>query len=154
MLEAAAGEAAEEHAGDEDVLGRLRFVSNGEVRSVFATSQRWRLPLSSGVRTLQNDETLLCISAQAGDAVSVSAAGEVRAVSHDEKLGDYVRVNHGSELESVYYNLKDVRVEVGQPLLAQDALGTVGDGGALYVAVLLSGAPQNPAEYLDIDSGA
>lgn len=148
-VEASGGENTAGETGDDDVLGRLRFVNSGEVKSVFAVSQRWRLPVKSGVQTLSNDDTLLCISAKAGDTVSVAAAGEVRAISHDETLGDYVRVNHGSDLESVYYNLSDIRVEAGQPLMAQDTLGTVGEGGNLYIAVLLSGAPQNPSSYLD-----
>ena len=152
VLEAGADESTAGETGDDDVLGRLRFVNSGEVRSVFATSQRWRLPVRSGVTALQKDDTLLCVSVKAGDAVSVAAAGEVRAVSHDETLGDYVRVSHGSELESVYYNLQDIRVEPGQPLLARDTLGKVGVNGVLYVSVLLSGAPQNPADYLDTDA--
>ena len=147
-LEAASAERASGE-GDDDVLGRLRFVESGEVKSVFATSQRWQLPVQSATLTLKNDDTLLCASVGAGAEVSVAAAGEVRAVSHDDTLGDYVRVSHGSELESVYYNLKKIRVEVGQPLLARDTLGIVGDSGELYVAVLLSGAPQKPTDYLD-----
>ncbi len=155
VVTASSEETNTEGNGDDDVLGRLRFVNSGEVKSVFATSQRWQLPLNAKAQSLLKDDTLLCLSAKAGDVVAVSAAGEVRAISNDEELGAYVRVNHGSDLESVYYNLKDVRVEVGQPLMAKDTLGLVGDSGALYVCVLLGGTPQDPMAYLDtLDSNA
>ena len=148
VVEASGGESSAGES-DDDVLGRLRFVNSGEVKSVFATSQRWQLPLTASAHDLLKDDTLLRLSAKPGDAVSVSAAGEVRAISSDQELGDYVRVNHGSELESVYYNLTDIRVEVGQPLMAKDTLGLVGDSGALYISVLLNGTPQDPTAYLD-----
>ena len=141
------GEAEEEN--DDDVLGRLRFVESGAVKSVFAVSQRWLSPVQAGTPSLQKEDTLLCLASKPGETVATAAAGEVRAIASDAVLGDYVRINHGGELESVYYNLADIRVEEGQPLLARDTLGTVGGGGTLYVAVLLSGVPQNPADYLD-----
>lgn len=135
---------------DEDVLGRLRFVEAGGARSVFATSQRWSMPINALQTELMEEETLLRIRGRAGDTVSVAAAGEVRAIARDEALGDYIRMHHGSDLESVYYNVSDIRVEVGQPLLARDTLGLLGDSGELYVSILLSGAPQAPAAYLDV----
>lgn len=150
VVEASAEES--EHTQDEssDVLGRLRFVEAGGVRSVFATKQRWNLPVKSNAAQLTQDDTLLQIDSKAGETVSVSAAGEVLAIARDDALGAYIRVFHGSDLESVYYNVDDIRVEVGQPLLASDTLGRVGDGGMLYVKITQSGAPQEPAAYLDI----
>lgn len=140
-----------QETGDEDVLGRLRYVESGAVKSVFAASQRWRLPVAAGRMALVEDETLLRITASAGKTVSVSAAGEVRALGADAALGDYVRVYHGSDLESVYYGLADIRVEEGQPLMPQDTLGKLGSNGTMHVAVLLNGAPQDPSKYLDTE---
>lgn len=134
----------------EDVLGRLQFVDAGGVRSVFAASQRWNMPVPDGRTHLAENDTLLEITSAAGETVSVAAAGEVRAISNDAALGDYIRIHHGGDLESVYYNLKDIRVEVGQPLLARDTLGLVGDTGVLYVSIAQSGVPQQPEAYLDI----
>ena len=135
---------------DDDVLGRLRFVEGGAVRSVFATSQRWRMPVENAAASLGDEERLLTLSARAGEEVSVSAAGEVRAVGSDDVLGRFIRVHHGGDLESVYYNVDDIRVEEGQPLLASDTLGVVGEGGRVHVRVTASGTPQLPAAYLDV----
>ena len=139
-------------AEEEDVLGRLRFVESGAVKSVFAVSQRWQLPMRGTIADLQQEDTRLCLTALSGDVVSCCAAGEVRATGRDATLGDYVRVNHGNDLESVYYHLTDICVEEGQPLMAHDTLGLVAGDGKLYVDILLSGAPQNPGDYLDIEA--
>lgn len=150
VVEASTEEKERENGESEDVLGRLRFVEAGGAKSVFAVSQRWSMPVASANTTLMEEDTLLQIIGKAGDTVSVSAAGEVRAIAYDDRLGACIRVHHGSDLESVYYNVKDIRVEVGQPLLAGDTLGEVGDTGMLYVAVTQSGEPQLPAAYLDV----
>ena len=147
---AADAEPSGQNDGEEDVLGRLRFVSAGGVKSVFKVSQRWDLPVISAksARTEQED-TLLCITASPGAEVRTCAGGEVRALGTDEALGDYVRVSHGNDLESVYYHLNDIQVEKGQPLQARDTLGAVPADGKLYVAVLEAGERLNPASYLD-----
>lgn len=137
----------------DDVLGRLRFVAAGGVKSVFAVSQRWTAPVTVKDASLINDDTLLCISAKAGDRISMPAMGEVQAISTDAALGDYVRVSHGNDLESVYYHLDDVRVEQGQLLQVGDVLGKVASDGVLYVAILQTGARIDPTEYLDVLGG-
>lgn len=134
-----------------DVLGKLRFVSAGGVKSVFNVSQRWDLPVQSSLSELMDDDTMLCLNAKAGDEVAVSASGEVKAIAKDETYGEYVRINHGSDLESIYYNLSDVCVEVGQPLLAKDTLGKVGADGKLYVVIMRTGEKLNPATFLDVE---
>ncbi|MEG1756207.1 MAG: M23 family metallopeptidase [Clostridia bacterium] len=136
---------------NDDVLGRLRFVSAGGIKSVFSVSQRWDMPVANAKAALLDNDTMLCLTAIAGDPVSVAASGEVRSVAHDETFGDYVRINHGSELESIYYNLNDIRVEEGQPLLAKDTLGLVDADGKLYVEILRTGDKQNPAAYLNVE---
>lgn len=146
----ASSDGSEQETAPEDVLGRLRFVDANSVKSVFAVSQRWSAPVDFSGQSMLHDDTLLQLDSRAGETVSVSAAGEVRAISRDDALGSYIRVHHGSDLESVYYNVDDIRVEVGQPLLAKDTLGKVGGTGVLYVTVTRGGAPQSPSDYLDV----
>ncbi len=137
--------------GDEDVLGRLRFVEAGGVKSVFAVSQRWDMPVAYSEAKNIEDETTLFLRAREGETVYLPAAGEVKSVGTDEILGDYVRVSHGGELESVYYHLSNINVEEGQPLSAKDALGKVAADGTLYICILRNGAPVNPATYLNVE---
>lgn len=145
--------ASEDSAGieGEDTLGRLRFVEAGGVTSVFKVSQRWSAPVAAEKAEKLEDDTLLRLSAEPDAPVSVCAAGEVLAISRDESLGAYVRVSHGGELESFYYNLADITVEEGQPLLAQDTLGRAEADGSVYVRVRRAGAPVDPTEFIDTD---
>jgi len=137
---------------DEEVLGRLRFVEAGGVKSVFAVSQRWDMPVSYSEASNIEDETTLFLRANAGENVRLSAAGEVKSVGTDEILGDYVRISHGGELESVYYHLSNICVEEGQPLSAKDVLGKVAADGTLYVCILQNGSPVNPETYLNVQA--
>jgi murein DD-endopeptidase MepM/ murein hydrolase activator NlpD len=133
----------------EDTLGRLRFVQAGGVTSVFKVSQRWNAPVSILAKDKLEDNTLLRLTAEPGSAVQASAAGEVVAVSADDELGPYVRISHGSDLESVYYGLSDITVEAGQPLSPMDTLGKVSAGGTLYVRMRRAGSPIDPEDFID-----
>lgn len=137
---------------EDEALGRLRFVEAGGVKSVFAVSQRWDMPVAAKEARSIEDETMLFMRAAAGEKVLLSASGEVRVIGEDETLGAYVRINHGSGLESVYYHLADVCVEEGQPLVHKDVLGRVHEDGTLYFAITRDGAPLNPESYLNTDS--
>lgn len=149
-VEADAAGSGEAPAETDDVLGRLRFVNAGGVRSVFSVSQRWSAPVTVKNASLVNDGTLVCISARAGERVCLPAMGEVASVASDPTLGDYVRIAHGGDLESVYYRLDGIRVEEGQPLQVGDVLGKVPSDGVLYVAVLQGGERLDPSGYLDV----
>ena len=151
VVSTVSAEASGGEGEQDDVLGRLRFVAAGGVKSVFSVQQRWRLPVNAREFQLLEDETLLRIACKAGAAVSVPAEGEVRAIANDETYGINVRIHHGNDLESVYYHLADVKVEVGQPLLAGDTLGSVAEGGDVYVKVLQAGSPMDPSAFLDLE---
>ena len=137
-------------ANTEDVLGRLRFVDGGGLIGVFAGTARWNLPVEASAAALLEDAQLLELEAPAGEVVSISAGGEVRAIGEDPELGAYVRIHHGDDLESVYYHLQDIRVEEGQPLLLGDTLGTVPEDGRIYMRIYQTGAPQEIETYIDV----
>ena len=137
---------------DEETLGRLQFV-NGRVYSVFPKSPRWALPLKSDSVESLEEERLLKLTAEPGESIRVSAAGQVRKVGEDPNYGSFVLVSHGNELESVYYHLDGICVDEGQPLRADDTLGSVGADGYLYVAVLEEGTLQRVFQYYTAPAG-
>lgn len=143
---------SESDGGDEsgDVLGRLRYVSAGGVRSVFRVSQRWESPVEHAKAVLEKDDTLLTLTGTPGEKVSLAAEGVVEGISEDASYGAYVRIDHGNDLESIYYHLTDIRVEKGQPLSAGDTLGKLGEDGKLYLSLQRAGAPLNPTAYFDL----
>ncbi len=146
--------AGETESGDEgETLGRLRFVGASGVKSVFAVSQRWDMPVAAytAAKTIEDDTTLY-IKAEAGEQIRASAAGEVRTVGSDEVYGAYVRVVSGSDVETIYAHIDGVCVEEGQPVLAGDLLGTVCADGQLYVSVSVGGAPVDPSAYLNLQA--
>lgn len=137
-------------ADSEDTLGRLHFVEAGGVTSVFKVSQRWNLPVEASAYEKLEDDMLLRLVGKPGAIVSAPASGEVVDVSTDGEYGAYVRISHGSDLESFYYNLTDISVEEGQPLVAQDTLGRAGADGSVYVRLRRAGTPVDPTEFIDI----
>ena len=147
-VEAAAD--AEEN-GEEESLGRLQFVS-GRVYSVFSPDVQWSLPVSPMETELLEDGTLLRLFVDAGMVVRAAAAGQVVSVLHEEPYGAVVRIHHGEGCESVYYGLGGVGVEEGQPLLAGDTIGLVGDNGELYLAAFSDGQPIPIKDRFSADS--
>lgn len=147
IAETAATETEEE---GEESLGKLQFV-NGRIFSVFSSDARWSLPFPPlEIETLE-DGKLLCLSADAGTTVSAASAGQVVSVGQDAKYGTAVRVYHGENRESVYYGLGGVSVEVGQPLLAGDSIGVVGENGVLCLAALENGERVAVLDCFDAD---
>lgn len=136
-------------AGAEDALGKLKFVSLNEAKSVFSINQRWSSPVIATESALLNQDQLLKLSAAAGDRISLPAAGEVKELFTDETLGSGIRISHGNGLESVYYGVSDIRVEKGQPLIASDTLGLMPESGEIYVAVYQSGTALCPTDIID-----
>ena len=143
-----AGLAAEE-AEQEETLGRLKFVSLNQAESVFSANQRWSSPVAAAEAMLMEDEKLLQLTAAAGSTVSLPAAGEVKALFTDAVYGAGLRISHGNGLESIYYGIEDIRVEVGQPLNACDTLGEMPEAGTIYVALNQSGTALCPTDIID-----
>ncbi len=70
------------------------------------------------------------IAAPEGAPVRAPVRGQVSAVGEDATRGKYVAVRHANGVESRYYHLSDVDVEVGRSVEAGETLGAVGSTGA------------------------
>lgn len=97
------------------------------------------------------------IKADAGTPVKCVFAGTVERVAKDDSLGYTVSVQHANGRTTIYANLNaDVRVKVGDRLNAGDVIGTVGTSAIsecalpphLHFALLVDGAPKDPAKYV------
>lgn len=69
------------------------------------------------------------IAAPLGTPVVAPVDGQVSAVGEDATRGKYITVRHAYGVESRYYHLSDVSVEVGHPIRAGEPLGAVGSSG-------------------------
>ena len=78
-------------------------------------------------------------------------AGKVKKIDND-KLGDYVLIDHGRGIESKYYNLSDIYVAVGQSVEKDEAIGKVKgnseDPKTFYFEILYIGKTQNVYSYM------
>lgn len=131
-------------------LGSLHFVDAGDLQVLGL--DKWAAPVEASGVELLDDEQMLGLTA-ARDEVRNCCLGEVRQVAEDAEKGLYVRIAHGSDLETCYFGLEKALVEPGQVVQAGDTLGTVATGGRLLMTVRKGGAPQNPVSYVDVSIG-
>ena len=94
------------------------------------------------------------IAAPEGQAVLAAAGGTVSALGHDVERGDYVVIDHGDGLSTLYGQCRDFTVEEGDTVRAGEQIGTVGKTGIarethLHFEVRQDDDPQNPVAYFD-----
>ena len=70
-----------------------------------------------------------------------------------ENMGRYVCITDG-KTEICCYGLESVSVEEGQPIGAQDSIGSAKDGDKLTIETRRNGRPVDAAEYFRMDTQA
>lgn len=100
------------------------------------------------------------ISAEAGTQVCAAAAGTVKKVYEDDRLGMTVVISHQDGYETTYASLGEkVLVKAGETVKLGQAIGTVGNtallesavGDHVHFAVTCDGEPVDPVEFLNQD---
>lgn len=133
-----------------EMFGKLQFVELPETLEVFSNSDKLALPVSAPAQPVGSEQEYVLWEGIPDTTVLAAAAGQIRAVSEDDVLGKYVRIQHDNNLETIYYGLAEISVEQGQPIKKFDTLGITGEEGTLCVYVMLDGKPQSPGEYMDL----
>ena len=92
------------------------------------------------------------IPAEAGTAVLAAADGTVTEAGFTPALGNYLVIDHGSGLTTLYAACQSVTVSQGERVKAGDEVAAVGStgmstGAHLHFAVEQDGQPQNPVAY-------
>ena len=121
----------------------------GKLKYVDASGTKWAAPVRSNDIELLREGQLLRFTAGEKD-VFACTDGKVLAVGTDETLGNYVRVQNGDDVETLYYGFDTIAVSENTGIKTGDALGTVDVGRSLYLRVLEKGAPQDPTAYVDL----
>ena len=96
------------------------------------------------------------IAAPEGEAVLAAAGGTVVESGYDVERGNYVVIDHGDGLSTLYGQCRDFTVEEGDTVRAGEMIGAVGKtgmatGAHLHFEVRQDGEPQNPVAYFDSD---
>lgn len=115
--------------------------SRGAITSNFGS--RWQGESHHGVD----------IAGNVGDPVSAALEGTVNKVGYDNIYGNYIKVDHGKGVETLYGHLSKVNVSINQKVKKGDTIGKVGNTGRstgphLHFELRLNGIAQNPMAYI------
>ena len=93
------------------------------------------------------------LAADYGAAILAAADGTVVAASYESSMGNYIMIDHGGGLYTVYMHCSSLYVSTGQTVSAGDTIAAVGSTGIstgphLHFSVRLNGSYVDPMTYL------
>lgn len=96
------------------------------------------------------------IPAEKGTPILAAADGTVTEIGFDTQRGNYIVLDHGGGLETLYGQCRDIldTLAEGDTVSAGEMIAAVGSSGMstgphLHFEVLQDGEPQNPVAYFD-----
>lgn len=92
-------------------------------------------------------------AAASGSPIYAAASGTVTTVSYNSARGNYVVINHGNGLSTLYQHCSAIYVSAGQSVSVGQNIAAVGTTGAstgphLHFEVWVNGTPVDPRLYL------
>lgn len=95
----------------------------------------------------------LDLAAPSGSAILAAADGMVVAAAYSATMGNYIMIDHGSDVYTIYMHASSLSVSNGAMVKKGDRIGSVGStgrstGAHLHFGVRKNGAYVNPANYL------
>ncbi len=95
----------------------------------------------------------LDIAAQSGAPILAAYEGTVVAAAYESSMGNYIMIDHGDGLYTIYMHCSALYVSKGQDVSAGDSIGAVGSTGNstgphLHFSVRLNGSYVDPNPYL------
>ncbi len=116
-------------------------VENGRITSTFGTRYH---PITKDYKFHDGID----IAADEGTPVYAAAGGTVETAAYDAAYGNYVVIDHGGGVKTVYRHLRDSAVKKGDAVKAGDKVGTAGATGEAAGPHLHFSIKQN-GEYID-----
>ena len=97
------------------------------------------------------------IPGESGTPILAAADGTVRETGFDAEKGNYLILDHGEGLTTLYAQCREVLVMEGQQVAVGDAVAEMGSTGMstgphLHFAVLRDGVEQPPLPYFDAET--
>ena len=98
----------------------------------------------------------ICVSGGSyGKAISAAASGTVITASYHYSYGNYVMIDHGNGLATLYAHCSSLAVGAGQSVSAGQTIAYVGDTGYvsgphLHFEVRVNGSRVNPLNYVSM----
>ena len=93
------------------------------------------------------------IGAPSGSSILAAYDGEVVSAAYDSVMGNYVMINHGSGLYTIYMHASALYVSSGQKVSRGEQIAAVGSTGRstgphLHFTVRLNGSYVSPWNYV------
>ncbi len=109
-----------------------------------------RMHPTLGVQKMHNG---IDLAAPTGSAILAAYNGTVVAADYNSSMGNYIMINHGGGLYTIYMHCSALSVSKGQDVKAGTRIGSVGSTGRstgphLHFGVRLNGAYVSPWNYL------
>ncbi len=110
----------------------------------------WRLHPTLGVQKFHNGVDM---AAPGGSPILAAYDGTVAAAGYSSTMGNYIYLNHGSGLVTIYMHASALYVSAGQTVSKGDKIAAVGTtgrstGNHLHFGVRLNGSYVDPMTYL------
>lgn len=93
------------------------------------------------------------IGASAGSSILAAASGTVTISTYSYSAGNYIMVNHGGGVSTVYMHCSELLVSAGQQVTQGQVIGKVGSTGYstgphLHFGIRVNGSYVNPINYV------
>ncbi len=110
----------------------------------------WRIHPTLGVKQFHNG---VDFASPKGTAIYAAYDGKVVAATYSSTMGNYVMIDHGSELYTIYMHASALYVEKGDIVIRGETIAGVGTtgrstGNHLHFSVRKNGAYQSPWDYI------
>ena len=110
----------------------------------------WRMHPTLGVEKFHNGVDL---AAPGGSPILAAYDGEVVAAGYSSSMGNYVMIDHGDELYTIYMHATAIFVSRGDTVTRGEQIATVGTtgrstGNHLHFGVRLNGQYVDPMQYI------
>lgn len=125
---------------------KFRYPANGKITS----------PFGKRIHPITQQETThygVDIAANYGDCVISSLPGTVTDAGFDSNLGNYVKVKHSENMETVYGHMSEILVKKDEVVDSNTRIGSAGATGAatgphVHLEVRIDGQCVDPEIYL------
>ena len=131
-------------------LGSISFIwpcpASGRITSAFGGR-------SSPTEGASSNHQGIDIGAPTGSSILAAASGNVVIATYSASAGNYVMINHGGGVYTVYMHMNSIGVSVGQSVSQGQQIGTVGSTGYstgphLHFGIRSNGTYVNPTAYV------
>ena len=131
-------------------IGNIKFIwpcpASSRITSVFGSR-------SSPTEGASTDHKGIDIGAATGSDIVASAAGEVIISTYSYSAGNYIMINHGGGVYTVYMHCSKLLASVGDQVSQGQVIAKVGSTGYstgphLHFGIRVNGSYVNPTKYV------